>query len=86
MILKVGTEYNLNNVKEIKVTDQFLSMDKTTRNCQNDESQQDCKTRELIEALEGQCKCFPFAITDNAKLKVIIYLIIIAYVLIIHMY
>ena len=71
--LKVGNEYNLNNVKEIKVTDEFLTLEKTIINCQNKESQQDCKTRKYIDAMLKQCKCLSFAtINDDDK---VIYLI-----------
>merc|ERR1719270_2340339 len=45
LMLKIGNEYNLNNVKEISVTDDFLTLDKTIIKCQNQESLQDCKTR-----------------------------------------
>ena len=62
--LKVGHEYNLNNVKEIKVSDDFLTLDKTIRNCQNVESLQDCQTRKYIDASIEQCKCLPFTIRD----------------------
>ena len=62
--LKIGIEYNLNNVKEIDVSDEFLTLDKAIINCQNDESLQDCKTRKYIDALIEQCKCLPFTIRD----------------------
>ena len=38
LLLKIGNEYNLNNVKEISVTDDFLTLDKTIIGCQNEES------------------------------------------------
>ena len=65
MKLKVGHEYNLNNVKEIKVTEDFLTLDKPIINCQNDESLEDCKTRKYIDALNKKCKCLPFAIRND---------------------
>ena len=63
--LKIGIEYNLNNVKEIKVTDEFLTLDKMTINCQNKESLQDCKTKKYIDASTEKCKCLPFTIVDD---------------------
>ena len=65
--LKFGHEYNLNNVKEIEVTDEFLNLDKIIKQCQNDESLEDCKTRKYIDTLLNQCNCLPFAIRNNKK-------------------
>ena len=69
-MLPIGKEYNLMVVKEIKVTDSFLGLDKDVINCQNRESLNECKTREYINTLNNQCGCLPSAISD----KVIIYL------------
>ena len=88
--IKVGKEYNLNNVKEIKVTDEFLTLDKTTMNCQNKESLQDCETREYIQALIEQCKCLPFPIRNADKVfvlnfsptsKIVISMILLIYII-----
>ena len=65
--LRVGNEYNLNNVKEIEVTDDFLTLDQTIINCQNDESLEDCQTRKYVDEVVEQCKCFPFAIRKSHK-------------------
>ena len=70
--IKVGKEYNLNNVKEIKVTDEFLTLDKTTINCQNYETLQDCKNRKYTNTILQQCNCLPFGIAYDNK-KVIYY-------------
>ena len=56
----MGNEYNLNNVKEISVTDDFLTLDKTIIKCQNEETLEDCKTRKYIDTMVKQCKCLPF--------------------------
>ena len=58
--LEVGKEYNLNNVKEIVPTDDFLTLDRDTIGCQNEESSNDCETRQYIDALIDQCGCIPF--------------------------
>ena len=65
--LNVGKEYNLNNIKEIKVTQDFLGLSKTIRRCQNDESQDECKSRKYVDTLMNSCKCLPFAIRDIEK-------------------
>ena len=60
--LEVGKEYNLNNVKEILTTDDFLTLDRETIGCQNEESLDNCKTRHYQDALINQCGCLPFSI------------------------
>ena len=42
-------EYNINVLKEIKVTDSFLGQDQDTRKCQNDEPYLNCTTRQYHE-------------------------------------
>ena len=67
----MGNEYNLNNVKEISVTDDFLTLDKTIINCQNEESLKDCKTRKYVDTMVEQCKCLPFSIRTHNKVTFI---------------
>ena len=62
--LKIGNEFNLNNVKEISVTKDFLTFDKTIINCQNEETLDDCKTKKYVHTLIEQCKCLPFTIRN----------------------
>ena len=72
LILKIGNEYNLNNVKEISVTDDFLTLDKSIINCQNEETLEDCKTRKYIDTMVKQCKCLPFTIRNLNKVVFIL--------------
>ena len=59
----------------MEVTDDFLTLDKNTvTNCQNDESLEDCKTREYSDALIEQCKCLPFAIQDGVQARLMLFL------------
>ena len=60
--LRVGKEYNLNVVKEVKVTDEFLGLDEKVRKCSNDESFAVCMTKHYINNLIKKCKCLPFSI------------------------
>ena len=77
LTLTLGKEYNLNTVKEFKVTDEFLSLDFQKRDCQNQESKSDCSTRLYREALLTHCKCLPFNIrvSDEVIEKLILKLI-----------
>ena len=70
LVLKIGNEYNLNNVKEISVTDDFLSLDRTIIKCQNEESLQDCQTRKYFDTMVEQCKCLPFAIRNDNEVRI----------------
>ena len=54
-------------MKEISVTDEFLTLDKTIINCQNEETLEDCKTRKYINTMVEQCKCLPFSIRTHDK-------------------
>ena len=56
-------------MKEISVTEDFLTLDKTIIKCQNEESLQDCKTRKYFDAVVEQCKCLPFAIRNNYEVS-----------------
>ena len=42
--------------KEIFVTDSFLGLNENTRNCQNIETYNDCKTRLYVENLRKECE------------------------------
>ena len=55
-------QYNLNNIKEIAVTDSFLGLDKDIRKCQNIETYDDCKTRLHVEHLRQECGCLPLSL------------------------
>ena len=60
--LEVGKEYNLNNVKEIIPTDDFLTLNRKIIRCQIEESSNECKTRQYINTMIDQCGCLPFSI------------------------
>ena len=63
--------YNLNVVKEERVTESFLGLDEEVRGCQNHESQEDCQTRFFIKTALEKCECLPFNIrTAEWKNKV----------------
>ena len=57
--LSLDMEYNLNVIKEITVTDSFLSLNKDIQGCQ-EESFDDCTTRIYRDALMKKCQCLPF--------------------------
>ena len=60
-------QYNLNSLKEIKFVDSFLELDESVRNCQNQESYENCTTRQYINALKQICGCLPLSINVDAE-------------------
>ena len=60
-------EYNLNDLKEITVTDSYLGLDENVRGCQNDEPLLNCTTRRHRDALLRDCGCLPFNIGLSDK-------------------
>lgn len=56
--------YALTDVKEIKVTDDFLDLDIETRKCQHKEAFEDCTTRQHLYEVQMKCHCVPYNIKD----------------------
>ena len=59
-------------MKEIEVTNEFLSLDEKDIGCQNDETINDCETREYVDVLMSQCKCLPFSIRQSDEVKTLL--------------
>ena len=53
-------EYNLNALKEIRVTESYLGLDQDVRGCQNEEPLKNCTTRQYLKTMLGECGCLPF--------------------------
>ena len=64
--LSLEKKYFLNVIKEITVTNSFLSMNKDARGCQK-ESSDDCTTRKYKNTLINQCQCLPFHMIQTEK-------------------
>ena len=60
LILHGEGSYNLNVVKEMKVTDSYMGLPHDVKQCQNKELYLDCKTEEYLDALVNTCMCLPF--------------------------
>ena len=64
-------------VKEIRVTEDYLGLEEETRKCQNQESFEDCTTREYLQTVEKHCHCVPYGLNmffaeNKANLSVIV--------------
>ena len=60
--------YHLNVIKEITVTDSFLTLNKNIRGCQ-EESFDDCMTWKYKKILKDECQCLPFQIRSNEQVS-----------------
>ena len=60
--------YYLNVIKEVTVTKSFLSMDKQTRQCQ-EETYDYCTTKNYLDALIKKCECLPLQIRNTNEVK-----------------
>ena len=63
-------KYNLNAVKEIKVTESFLGLDQDVRVCQNEEELDRCTTRHYKETILAQCHCMPLKLGIAKNMQV----------------
>ena len=62
-------QYNLNSVKAVKVSEDFLGLDESIKECQNKESFEECKSGRYIEKVLNECKCLPFGIQHLYKVS-----------------
>ena len=53
-------------MKEVRVTDSFLSMSAERRNCQTEESYEDCATADYLKRVKKVCSCIPENLLDEA--------------------
>ena len=61
IVLYGGGQYAMTGVKYISVSQEFLDLDINTRNCQTEESLEDCKNRKYHGEIIAQCGCLPFS-------------------------
>ena len=60
-------KYNLNAVKEIKVTESYLALDMKDKGCQDVEPLEECTSRHYIDMLLNQCGCLPLRTIISKK-------------------
>ena len=68
-------EYNLNILKEIKVTDSYMGLHQNVRGCQNEEHFVDCTTRNYLQNMRSMCGCLPFAVRATDQVYVCFFII-----------
>ena len=68
--LTPGWKYNLNALKKIRVSKDFLGLSESTKNCA-DEPYDDCTTRSYSKRLMESCKCLPLNLRTMENTKVV---------------
>ena len=63
-------KYNLNAIKETKVTNDYLGMD--SKGCQNEEDFEFCKTNSFLKSLKENCNCLPMNLIKNNSEEVML--------------
>ena len=65
-------KYNLNDIKEIEVTDSYLSLKNGVKGCQTEEEMNDCTTRQFMNNFLKKCGCLPFSINKYGNISIIL--------------
>ena len=60
-------EYNLNDLKEIKVTESYLGLQDDIRGCSREGSINNCTTSHYVDTLLSQCGCLPSNLIISEK-------------------
>ena len=55
-------QYNLNILKKVEVTESFMGFDPEVIKCQNEETYDDCTTRQYLDHIKEVCGCLPLAL------------------------
>ena len=58
-MLPIDKYYRLYVVKEVSVTDSFLTLPVKTKKCQKENTFDECTTQRYIENLKIKCNCLP---------------------------
>ena len=66
--LSPGWEYNLNAIKNIVGTEDFLNLPDSSKNCQT-ETYDNCTTRSYVDRVIRKCGCLPLSMTIAGEQK-----------------
>ena len=58
-------DYNFNVLKQIEVTDSFLTLSQDARKCQNEEPYENCTTRNYRNHVLKKCGCLPLSLSSD---------------------
>ena len=56
--------YMITNVKQFKVTKDYLTLDSAIKDCQNEEAFNECTTKMYFAAITNNCNCVPYGLRN----------------------
>ena len=62
--------YALTDIKEIKVTEEFLGLGEKKTGCGREEVKGECESRRYRDQLLASCGCVPFSLASHYQQKV----------------
>ena len=67
-VLQIGEgNFRLADIKQMRITEDFTSLDEETRKCQTEYRIEDCITNMYLENLKSICKCLPFNLQNYSS-------------------
>ena len=64
--------YKMVAVKQITITDGFLSLQQAQKKCQSFETPEDCFQNELFMLMKNNCNCIPYDLSNFTEVVCII--------------
>ena len=64
-------KYNINSIREIKVTKSYLGLSQAVRGCQDGEPILDCTTRLYIDTALNLCGCLPLNMRTDMNVSTV---------------
>ena len=62
LVLSGGGHYGLTDIKDVRVSQEFVGLGEAVTQCQTKEAGADCLTRKHQETVLATCGCFPFSL------------------------
>ena len=65
LVLSGGGHYGLTDIKEVRVSREFVGLGQAVTHCQTKEAGADCLTRRHQETVLATCGCAPFSLSSH---------------------
>ena len=62
-------EFNLDDFRQIGITESYLGLDPVLKGCQNEEPLHNCTTRLYIQKLLEKCDCLPLNLRTSNEVS-----------------
>ena len=66
-------KYNLDDFRQIDVTESYRGLDPDIKRCQNEEPLHNCTTRRYMDTIIGQCGCLPLNLRTSDEVFLLSY-------------